>query len=91
MDEGAECTRVENFCGAVEKFNIALDAANELYDCNNDDMKNRGIKKSKKKEVENICERLAEAYLSNGDFDEALTIYTDLKDDHADEVCMVFH
>ena len=88
--KAAELVKLMDYKGAIEKYEAALDAANELH--MNDDGENGvsnkmfGSSNRRHKDKRNIIEKMADVYMLWNEPEQALALFTDLKDEFAETV-----
>lgn len=83
--EGAERVKKKDYKGAIESYDAALHVATDLYRVESADSE-FGSPKQRHKVVRIIIEKLAEVYMLKEEPEEALILYTDLKDELAEIV-----
>mmetsp|Transcript_16116 Transcript_16116/g.21089 ORF Transcript_16116/g.21089 Transcript_16116/m.21089 type:complete len:260 (-) Transcript_16116:276-1055(-) len=84
MEEASKYNKSKDHDKAIESYESALEDAKDLFDYDDDDETYYTPRKHRNKVIVDIIERLAETYLLNGNAEEALALYTDLKEDYAD-------
>jgi len=90
MEEASKYNKSKDHDKAIESYESALEDAKDLFDYDDDDETYYTPRKHRNKVIVDIIERLAETYLLNGNAEEALALYTDLKEDYADRVSLIF-